>query len=875
MRLRDLKLRVNYGLGDNLLTEFYIPTLSCAVRYDRVAAYFNSQGLAGAAAGLARFIEGGGAIRLMVSPNNWDSRDIQALQGRLRIPDSLAQRLATELVPDDEVQAQRLSVLAWLVREDRLEARIVIGPTGQLFHQKFGIMRDASGDGVAFTGSSNETHSAWNWNAENLHTDCTWKDTSQRESFQFHARQFEDIWHNRFDFKALPFPDAFTQQLLKLAPASPPLHVDLPESECGVSVTFFPHQEKGIEYLVEAFPQSRLLADEVGLGKTITASGALMHLLADGKCQRALILAPANVCVQWQEELMQKFGHDCPRLGSQAVHSADGGSRALGRANPFADHDLLIASSHLVRRPQWRQRLEAARPYDLIILDEAHHARRFAPGSDLKRGVKRSNQLLKLLDEVLVSRARCLWLLTATPIQLHLVELFDLLHALCLEAESATSPLRSWPEFEAFYASLTNPTTKQDWEVLGRGVGPPPQSVRESLPDRLTPEVRRRLTDFGRNGRDPNADAAHLCDAGRRDLLLQCIQVRSPGGRYMLRRTRRQADIGGDFARRVPIKVEIEFVTPVERELYAELDEFLLRLLRRDGKQPRGFGFMLSTYRKRLTSSWQAVSLTIERALTRQDVPTDEIELMELGFDPSESDVPTQGAYKGFSKAEWQKLRDFVERVKQMALRENDPKIQRLRSDIEVCRAKGESVLLFTQFTETLHYLRTYLLGPYGQQVACYTGSGGQIWRSGKWVPESKEELTRSFAAGRIAILLCTDAASEGLNLQRASTLINYDLPWNPMRVEQRIGRIDRINQQASALNILNYVLRGTIEDRVYGVLEERIKMFESAVGAMQPILGRVEDILIRSSPDEAALQLEMLCDQYGKEGKSVAAALR
>jgi len=877
VRLRDLDLRVNYGLGDNLLTEFYIPVLSCAVRYDRVTAYFNSQGLAGAAAGLARFIEGGGAIRLMVSPNNWDARDIQALRGCYQIPEGLAARLAAALVPENEVQADRLAVLAWLVREGRLEAKIVVGPVVELYHQKFGILYDADGDGVAFTGSANETISGWERNAENLRTDCTWRDASQRESFQFHARQFEGIWNNRFDFRAFPFPDAFTQQLLKLAPDSPPLHVDLPAAAATKpSVTFFPHQEKGVTYLVDAFPRSRLLADEVGLGKTITAGGALMRLLGDGQCERALILAPANVCIQWQEELAQKFGCDCPRLGARAVHWADGGRKALDSSNPFAAHDLLIASSHLVRRPSWRKQLETARQYDLIILDEAHHARRFAPGSDLKRNVKRSNQLLKLLDEVLVPRSRCLWLLTATPVQLHLVEFFDLLCALYPKAEAAASPLRSWSAFEAFYASLVEPTTKQDWDILGRGVGPLPVFDKKALPETLTPAERKRLTNFGRNGRDPNADAVRLCAAGHRNLLLQCIQARSPGGRYMLRRTRRQADIAGDFARRVPVKVEIEFATPAEKILYEELDEFILRLWRkrRERERPRGFGFMLATYRKRLTSSWRAVSLTITRALAKQDVPADEIELMELGLDPAEADESAAKAYASFSEAERRKLQDFADRVQQMVDREDDPKIRRLQSDIEACRAKGESVLLFTQFADTLHYLRTYLLGPYREQVACYTGSGGQIWRNDTWVPESKAGLTRSFAEGRIAILLCTDAASEGLNLQRASTLLNYDLPWNPMRVEQRIGRIDRINQQADTLDIRNYVLKGTIEDRVYEVLEARIKVFESTVGATQPILGRVEEVLTDSAPEEAATALEKLCDRYGAEGEAVAAAL-
>ncbi len=127
MHLRDLNLRVNYGLGDNLLTEFHIPE-SCAVRYDHTACLLhNSSALTGAAAGLARFIQDR-PVRLLASYGNGDTRDIQTLQGRHQIPDCLAARPAASLVPENEVQVKRLSVLTWLLREGRIKAKIVIGP---------------------------------------------------------------------------------------------------------------------------------------------------------------------------------------------------------------------------------------------------------------------------------------------------------------------------------------------------------------------------------------------------------------------------------------------------------------------------------------------------------------------------------------------------------------------------------------------------------------------------------------------------------------------------------------------------------------------------------------------------------------------------
>lgn len=874
---RDLNLRVNYGLGHNLLTEFYIPVLSRAVSYDRAVAYFNSHGLAGAAAGLARFIQGGGVIRLMVSPHNWDPDDIQAIKGAVHVPENLARRLAKSLLPDNEIQAQRLSVLAWLVQEGRLEARVLIGAEYNLYHQKIGILRDTHGDGVAFSGSNNETVSGWKRNAEIMRVDCSWKDVSQHESFHYHAQEFEQLWNSQHGFTAMPFPEALVQELLRWAPDSPPVHVDLPDPDpiSAPSVTFFPHQEEGVACLVDAYPQSRLLADEVGLGKTITAGGALLHLLEAGTCTRALILAPANVCVQWQEELAQKFGHTCPRLGSGRIHFPDGSHEPVP-ANPFDRYDLLIASSHLVRLPAWRKQLAAAKAYDLAILDEAHHARRPAPESNLKQDRQRFNLMLQLLNKILRDSARCLWLLTATPIQLHLVEFFDLLHPLMPQQEPKTSPLQHWDAFKSFYRACISPSAQQDWDILGKGVRSLDCQIGEDIRRRLKPADRKRLQSFGQPGRDASADARNLCQSGHRELLLDSIRARSPGNRFMLRRTRQQMGMATHFAKRIPRKVEIAFASAEAEDLYRELDDFLLRLLTRKGKTPRGFGFMLATYRKRLTSSWQAVSLTIERALQRQKMPVDEIELMEQGLDPSESEHATisDKAYAGFTDSDWSELQAFSARVRQMADSQDDPKIQQLHRDIDNCRARGVSMLLFTQFVDTLDYVRTRLQGAYQDQVACYSGAGGEIWQGDCWRSVSKECLTQAFAQSRIAILLCTDAASEGLNLQTASTLINYDLPWNPMRVEQRIGRMDRINQQAKTLDILNYVMRNTIEDRVYEVLGQRIGIFESTVGNTQPILGRIENTLLTSSRDRATSRLEALCEEYRKEGEQISVVL-
>jgi hypothetical protein len=151
-----------------------------------------------------------------------------------------------------------------------------------------------------------------------------------------------------------------------------------------------------------------------------------------------------------------------------------------------------------------------------------------------------------------------------------------------------------------------------------------------------------------------------------------------------------------------------------------------------------------------------------------------------------------------------------------------------------------ESAITFTQYTDTMDFLREELRQLYGAQVACYSGRGGELWRDGQWVTVRKEEIKQRFRDGEIKILLCTESASEGLNLQTCGVLINYDMPWNPMRVEQRIGRIDRIGQTYPTVRIHNFYYDGTVEAKVYRKLRDRIDAFASVVGNLQPILAQV-----------------------------------
>jgi hypothetical protein len=167
--------------------------------------------------------------------------------------------------------------------------------------------------------------------------------------------------------------------------------------------------------------------------------------------------------------------------------------------------------------------------------------------------------------------------------------------------------------------------------------------------------------------------------------------------------------------------------------------------------------------------------------------------------------------------------------------------------------------MVFTQYTDTMDFLREYLIRETDFRLLCFSGRGGEVpMGTGSWMHVSRDNARRLFKEGHAQIMLCTDAAAEGLNFQFCGAVVNYDMPWNPMRVEQRIGRIDRLGQDYPEIQIVNLHYQDTVEADIYRVLRARINLFEKFVGGLQPILsqlsGRIKDIVLQGGSLSTAL---------------------
>ncbi len=527
-----------------------------------------------------------------------------------------------------------------------------------------------------------------------------------------------------------------------------------------------PHQLEAAVFAIDSLTRGGcVLADEVGLGKTIEAGIVIAQLVAEGK-NRILVLAPATLRAQWQSELKEKFDIESMVIDGRTV-------RATG--NVFDQPVPVLIASHPFAA--FRPELLGQITWDLVVIDEAHR---------LRNAHKPTNKMGKALRAGLKNAPKLL--LTATPLQNSLSELFGLLSLLDEQILGPEDAFRAHYPVDPDHGGL-------------------PEGASKELRARLAPVVQRTL---------------------RR-------QVKE----YVRYTNRRSV-------------VEDFMPSADEQGLYDDVSEYLRRN-ECSAIEPGKRTLLTLVYRKLLASSTYAIAPTLRRLAESLE---NKLKFAKAGqaasgllFEPDETkqyteeaeewvddDKPRGNVIANMEREVWE-LKQFADRADRVKVNAKGEALKRALDRVfTVARAHQwpEKAVIFTESKRTLEYLAD-LLGRHGYEgkICKLTGDAG--------TPEARRALVEEFR-DRAQILLSTEAGAEGLNLQFCNLVVNYDLPWNPQRVEQRIGRCHRYGQLRDVL-VLNFLNRSNAADaRLYELLEKKLNLFDGVFGASDEILGALEN---------------------------------
>lgn len=578
---------------------------------------------------------------------------------------------------------------------------------------------------------------------------------------------------------------------------------------------FLPYQFKPVMQFLDSPSNGLLIADEVGLGKTIEAGLIWTELRARQDARRILVVCPAMLREKWKMELANRFG-----VSAQIVDAGDLlGQLQEVKKNPQTSFALIVSMQGVRPSSNWDddeqpsmsssaqlahflKETELDDPLlDLVIIDEAHY---------LRNQTTKTHLFGTLLRPVTLSMV----MLSATPIQLNSTDLFNLLHLLDEDA---------FP-FEGSFdmvLRMNEPVVRLRDRILAGQVDREEfiQTIQEisQLPYyRRSEQVKFFL-------KSPPEDTTLDSPKGRSELG-DMLDRLNPLSKVVSRTLKRDVTEGRVQREALVIRAEM---SEVESAFYNAVTDKVREYC---GFMDISEGFMLTIPQRQISSSMAAAC---KGWLGRvADAELDDEQLYELDVVKDAEPVRPKKVKEQPKKNMGDLLSELVSISREVGnvaeLRKHDSKYRELVTSLKRYWKANPSkkVVLFAFYKNTLHYLAERLQEDSVDSVVLHGGM-------------DKQQALKTFEdPNGPSILLSSEVASEGVDLQFSSLLINYDLPWNPSKIEQRIGRIDRIGQEAPKILIWNFIYAETVDDRVYSRLLQRLNIFERALGSMEMILG-------------------------------------
>jgi superfamily II DNA or RNA helicase len=820
------------------LHEPFADLLKGAASYDRIAGYFRSSVFEIAGEAFER-VEG--PVRIVCNSS-------------LDIADIATARTAAKAMRTDwcdgrpermtEAQRPRYERLHGLLTSGKVEIRVLPDASFGLVHGKAGVVRYADGGAVSFLGSINETADAWTRHYELLWTD------DDPAAVSWVAEEFEALWTHR-DARCLSeavvadVEHILRRELVGLPAWRPRDEPQAPFVEAPVSRSgdgLAPHQRAFVATVVkeiETYGEARFInADDVGLGKTVQL-GMAAEFIALTTDMPVLVLAPKNLLSQWQGELMSLLGCPSARWEQPGRWITEDGAVWPSTPETCPRRIGLFPTSLVTARSPVADRLLGLR-YGCIVLDEAHRARQSGGiGQD-----REPNNLLHFMLQI-ARRTKSLLMGTATPIQMDRRELFDLMKILHAGCERILGGIGSrWEnpdlalDMVAGKAPMPDtPATAWQWlrePLIPPGEHPTATRIRDELE---VPESEWRASPDAVNRFSPALHDNMVSDADR------LLRQHNPFVRHVIKRRRRElrAADGSPYFKEIGIRLHGESesdaleMPPSMQAAYDDARRFCELV----GKRQRGAGILKTLLLRRIGSSLNAGLSTARKLLEKERGP-------ELVGEEDEDLDATAQAFQPDTE-EYRLLRSAIERMEDAG--NGDPKLGVI---LRYLRAGWleRGCLLFSQYYDTVAWIAEQLAASFtGTTVGVYAGLGNTyLIERGLRHSVTRPEIQELVRRRELKLLVATDAASEGLNLQRLQTLIHVDLPWNPARLEQRKGRIERIGQEADVIDILNLRYRGSVEDDVYRALSARLEEIRDVFGTIPDTL---EDVWVQAAIGE------------------------
>ncbi|WP_035203615.1 SNF2-related protein [Isoalcanivorax pacificus] len=586
---------------------------------------------------------------------------------------------------------------------------------------------------------------------------------------------------------------------------------------------FFAYQFKPVLNFLESPCNGILIADEVGLGKTIEAGLIWTELQARLDARRLLVICPAMLCEKWRLELGDRFG-----IKAEIVDAGELVDRLkIAKSSPYQSFALISSMQGLrppkdakeskrgsARLSRLLEELEAEDPLlDMVVIDEAHY---------LRNKETQTNKLARSIRPA----AHNLVLLSATPIQMRSEDLFNLLHLLDEDA---------FPYPSSFDEILEN---NKPLIRLRDRVRSGPMTRDEFVKALEVDDLVRIIlgeSEQVRYMRDNPPTDEELESPGGRSLIADQLDRINPLTKVVSRTLKR--DVHERRVIRNPKCIKAKMTEP-ERIFYQQVTEKVRQYCE---SQQISTGFILMIPQRQIASSMAAACRGWQERLDATRADAADI-LYEIGLNP-------ENVSEGFSPGNL--LLELIAIAKSVGdysvLRQNDSKYASLSRSLKTYWEEhpGKKIVLFSFYKQTLIYLQERLEEEGISSIVLHGGT------------DKQDALNQFKDDNGPSVLLSSEVASEGVDLQFSSLLVNYDLPWNPMRIEQRIGRIDRIGQREEKILIFNFMYEETVDERVYESLLARLDVFTSALGVIEGTLGdKIQELTLellthKLSPEE------------------------